>query len=80
MVVFHPPYNSLRRLGQDAAVVVPAPVSAPVVVTAPAPSPLIDTTTYDKPLVTLSPAGVVIGGLVLVGLAFSLSHAIASRK
>lgn len=77
MVVFHPPYNSLRRLGQDATtVVVPpsVPAPAPVVVTAPV------TPTYDNPLVTLSPAGIVIGGLVLVGLAFSLSHAIASRK
>ncbi len=77
MVVFHPPYNSLRRLGQE-AVVVPAPVSAPVVVTAPAPD--IIQTNYDKPLVTLSPAGIVIGGLVLIGLAFSLSHSLASRR
>ena len=77
MVVFHPPYNSLRRLGQDASVPAPAAV-------APAATPAaIDASTqpnYDKPLVTLSPAGIVIGGLVLVGIAFSLSQAIANRR
>ncbi len=78
MVVFHPPHNSLRRLGQDTVVVAPPVVApAPVPVLVPASDVLPN---YDKPLVTLSPAGIVIGGLVLVVIAFSLSNAIASRR
>lgn len=83
MVLFHPPHNSLRDLGrtnysigQDVSpaapvAVVPAPAAVPMNVPA-APD-------YDRSVVNLSPAGLVVGGIVLIGLALTVSTALSKR-
>ncbi len=85
MLTFNPPYSFRKQLGQDAAgPVLVAPAPAPVVV-APAVPPVVVTPAvpaapnYDRSLVTLTPAGVLVGGVVLLGIAFSLAGAFAKR-
>lgn len=87
MLVFNPPYNSLRRMGQ-ADVVVPAsmsPVLTPAqpVVVSPTPvvasAPVVVSAPYDTG-VNLSAAGVVVGSVVLIALGLSVASAFARRR
>jgi hypothetical protein len=95
MVFFHPPHNSLRRLGEtvysmDQATpspaspvsVVPAPaavVPAPVLVPAPTVIAPDAVSNYDQGVMSLSAAGLVVGGIVVIGLALTVSNALARR-
>lgn len=85
-VVFNPPYNSLRRLGQTDFSSAPAPAPAtPVAVVpapaavAPAPASAPGGINYDKGVVSLSPAGLIVGGVVAVGLALAVANAFSKR-
>jgi hypothetical protein len=83
MLVFNSPYSFRKQLGQD-VVAAPAPVvvaPAPVVVSPVVPvAPAVPVApNYDKSLVTLTPAGMLVGGVVLLGIAFSLAGAFAKR-
>jgi hypothetical protein len=82
-VVFNPPYNSLSRLGQTdfSSAPVPAPAVPVAVVPAPAavaPAPASGIN-YDKGVVSLSPAGLIVGGVVVVGLALTVASAFSKR-
>jgi len=88
MLTFNPPYSFRRQLGQDAstasqqaaaassAAAATVPTSAPA---APAPASAPATPNYDQGLITLTPAGALVGGVVLLGIAFSLAGAFAKR-
>ncbi len=81
MLVFNPPYNSLRRMGQ-ADVTVPVLAPAPVVV-APtpivAPAPMVISAPYDTGM-NVSAAGILVGSVVLIALAFSVAGAFSRRR
>lgn len=80
MVTFHPPHNSLRHLGQADAV----PVGAPLVSTRSldpvlAPAPVVVTGPDYDAAVPVSMAGLVVGGVVLLGLGLSVLSALKRR-
>lgn len=92
MIVFNPPYNSLRQLGQAASAPSPAspPASPVTVVPGPAavvpvpvaPAPVVVAPSginYDQGIVSLSPAGLIVGGIVVVGLSLTLASAFSKR-
>lgn len=82
-VVFHPPYNSLSRLGQTdfSSAPVAAPAAPVAVVPAPAAVPMVPASgiNYDRGVVSLSPAGLIVGGVVAVGLALAVANAFSKR-
>jgi hypothetical protein len=84
MVVFHPPHNSLRRLGET-VYSMDQDTTAPASPIAVVPGPAAVTTSvptvpdYDRSLMNLSPAGLVVGGIVVIGLALTVSNALARR-
>jgi hypothetical protein len=69
MIVFNPPYNSLKQLGQASS----APVTS---VTPPASAP---PNSYDAPM-AFSTAGIVVAGIVGVGLTLTVATALLRRK
>lgn len=83
MIVFNPPYSSLRQLGQASAVPQGAPVvgAPPIsVLTPPSVVTVSDgTSPYDAPL-TFSTAGVVVAGVVAIGLTLTVATALLRRK